>query len=102
MSMSAAAGTRLCIRPLDADGNSADPEIELKVAPGWEAEDGVSNARFSAVNAADVGDPPGAWDAGAHAHVEGRRSFVVYLKGPADAHGNPLNEVGWTMTIRSP
>ena len=99
LSMSAEAGTRACLRPLDSRGNSTDPEIELVPDPGWEEESGVTNARYSAVNPEDVRDPPEAWDADSHASVAGTRSFVVYLKGPADLHGNRLNDVGWTFTI---
>jgi hypothetical protein len=99
LSMSAEAGTRACLRPLDSRGNSTDPEIELVPDPGWEEESGVTNAWYSAVNPEDVHVPPGAWDAGAHTSVAGTWSFVVYLKGLADVHGNRLNDVGWTFTI---
>jgi hypothetical protein len=94
ISMSAEAGTRAFLRPLDSRGNSTDPEIELVASPGWEAEDGVSTARYSVVNAADVPDPPEPWDADSHRSVAGIRSFVVYLQAPADVHGNRLNDVG--------
>lgn len=99
LSMSAQAGARACLRPLDSRGNSTDPEIELAPDPGWEEENGVTAARYSAANAEDVLDPPEAWDADSHASVAGVRSFVVYLKGPADLHGNVLNDVARAFAI---
>jgi hypothetical protein len=94
ISMSAEAGTRACLRPLDSRGNSTDPEIELAPDPGWEEENGVMHARFSATNADSVLSPPADWDAESHACIPGVKSFVVYLKSPADVHGNALNDVG--------
>ncbi len=102
ISMSAAPGTRACLRPLDARGNSTDPEIELAADPGWQEDDGVGSARYTAVNVADVADPPGDWDADSHAGVSGVRSFVVYLKGPADLHGNRLNDVARAFAVTGP
>ena len=101
LSMSATAGARACLRPLDALGNSTDPEIELAPAPGWEEEDGVAGARYTAANADSLALPAGDWDADSHASVPGARSFVIYLKGPADAHGNVLNDVGRAFAISS-
>jgi hypothetical protein len=101
LSMSATAGTRACLRPLDSLGNSADPEIELAPAPGWEEEDGVAGARYTVTNADSVAFPARDWDADSHASVPGVKSFVVYLKGPADVHGNVLNDVGRAFAISS-
>ncbi len=94
LSMSAEAGTRAFLRPLDSRGNSTDPEIELTPDPGWEEEAGVGNASFSVTNAESVPSPAEEWDAEAHSCRPGVRSFVVYLENPADIHGNALNEVG--------
>jgi hypothetical protein len=102
LSMSAEAGTRAFLRPLDSRGNSTDAEIELAPAPGWEEANGVAAARYSAANAEDVPVPPEAWDAGSHASVAGIRSFVVYLKGPADLHGNVLNDVARAFAVACP
>jgi hypothetical protein len=99
ISMAAGATTRACLRPLDARGNSTDPEIELVPAPGWEEKDGVTAARYSATNADSVRFPPGDWDAASHAGVPGVRSFVVYLERPADVHGNVLNDIGRAFAI---
>jgi hypothetical protein len=99
ISMSAAAGARACLRPLDSQGNSCDPEIELAPDPGWEEANGVMGARFSASNADSVRCPPADWDAGTHACIPGVRSFVVYLKHPADVHGNLLNDVGRAFAV---
>ncbi len=101
-SMSARADTRAYLRPLDAHGNSTDPEIELVPDPGWGDEADTADARYTATNATDVAAPSGAWDAGVHASVAGARSFVVYLKGPADLHGNRLNDVGRAFTVACP
>jgi hypothetical protein len=101
LSMSSDAGTVACLRPLDSRGNSTDPETELTPDPGWGVEDGVGAASYSATNSGDVPLPPEAWDAGSHACVADRRSFVVYLKGPADLHGNVLNDVGRAFAIVS-
>jgi hypothetical protein len=98
-SMSAAAGTRAYLRPLDSLGNSTDPEIELAPDPGWEAENGVAGVRYTVTNADSVVSPAGDWDAGSHASVAGVKSCVVYLKGPADVHGNVLNDVGRAFAI---
>jgi len=98
-SMSPTAGMRVCLRPLDAGGRSTDPEIELAPAPGWEAEEGVAFARFTVVNPLAVPDPPGGWDATTHAASAGARSFVVSLEGPADVHGNVLNDIARTFTL---
>jgi hypothetical protein len=102
LSMLAEAGTRACLRPLDSRGNSTDPEIELAPNPGWEEENGVTQARFSATNADSVLSPPGDWDSESHACVAGVKSFVVYLKNPADVHGNVLNDVGRSFAITCP
>jgi hypothetical protein len=99
LSMSAQAGARVFLRPLDARGNSTDPEFELAPAPGWEEEDGVTASRYTAANAADVPWPAESWDAGSHASVPGVRSFVVYMQGPADVHGNQLNDIGRAFAI---
>lgn len=101
LSMSAVAGTRAWLRPLDSLGNSTDPEMELAPDPGWEEEDGVSGARYTVSNADSVPFPAGDWDARSHAPVPGVKSFVVYLKGPADLHGNMLNDVGRAFAIAS-
>jgi hypothetical protein len=102
LSMSADTGTRACLRPLDSRGNSTDPELELVPDPGWQEENGMATARYSATNLEDVPDPPDAWDAGSHASVAGTRSFVVYLKSPADVHRNLLNDVGRAFSITRP
>ncbi len=101
-SMTAGAATRACLRPLDSRGNSTDPEIGLVPAPGWEEQDGVRSARYSATNADSVLSPPGDWDAGSHACVPGVKSFVVYLERRADVHGNVLNDVGRAFAIPTP
>lgn len=100
-SMSAVARTRAYLRPLDSLGNSTDPEIELAPAPGWEEAGGVAGARYTVTNADSVVFPVGDWDAGSHLSVNGVKSFVVYLKGPADVHGNVLNDVGRAFAIPS-
>ena len=92
-------GARACIRPLDSYGNSTDPEVVLSPDPGWEDEEGVTRARFSATNADSIPLPPGDWDAGTHTSVSGIKSFVVYLQRPADVHGNVLNDVGRAFTV---
>ena len=102
ISMAAGAATRACLRPLDSQGNSTDPEIELVPDPGWEERNGVTGARYSATNADSVRFPPGDWDADSHACVPGAKSFVVYLKNPADLHGNVLNDVGRAFEITCP
>ena len=102
ISMAAGAATRACLRPLDSQGNSTDPEIELVPDPGWEERNGVTGARYSATNADSVRLPPGDWDADSHACVPGAKSFVVYLKNPADLHGNVLNDVGRAFEITCP
>ena len=99
ISMAAGGTMRACLRPLDARGNSTDPEIELVPAPGWEERDGMTAARYSASNADSVRLPPGDWDAESHARVAGIRSFVVYLERPADVNGNVLNDVGRAFAV---
>jgi len=99
ISMSAGAATRVCLRPLDSAGNSTDPEVELTPDPGWEEEDGVAGGRYSATNAGSIPCVTGDWDAESHASVPGVRSFVVYLRSPADVHGNVLNDVGRAFAV---
>ena len=100
--MSAEPGTRAFLRPLDARGNSTDPEIELVASPGWEEENGVARGRYSVTNAADIPEPPETWDAESHTAAAGVRSFVVYLRSPTDVHGNRLNDVGRAFTYPAP
>lgn len=102
ISMSAAAGTRAFLRPLDSLGVSTDPAVELAPDPGWEAEGEVLAARYTVTNAAGIPAPPGGWDAGAHARAPGAASFVVYLERPADLHGNVLNDVARAFTVVRP
>ena len=94
-----ASGARVFLRPLDANGVSTDPEIELVPDPGWQDESGVAKAVLCATNAEAVPCPVADWDAGAHAHAPGAKSFVVYVVAPADLHGNVLNDVGRAFTI---
>ena len=101
-SMSAVAGTRAFLRPLDSLGVSTDPAVELVPDPGWEAEGGIAAARYTATNAAGIPAPPGGWDAGSHARAPGAASYVVYLERPADVHGNVLNDVARAFTIARP
>lgn len=100
ISMSKSAATRALLRPLDSLGTSTDPEVELAPDPGWEDEAGVAVSRFTVTNAAGIAAPAADWDAGSHARVPGRASFVVYLERPADMHGNVLNDVARAFTLR--
>lgn len=100
-SMSSSAPTRAVLRPLDATGTSADPEVVLVPEPGWEAEGGVTGSRFTVVNASSIPAPTADWDAGTHARVPGTKSFVVYLERPADLHGNVLNDVARAFPLPS-
>ncbi len=102
ISMSADAGSRARLVPLDADGRDAGPAIALRPAPGWEDEDGVAHARLTLVNGDDVPLPAGEWDADAHARAPGARSFAVVLERPTDVHGNALNDIGRTFVLRLP
>ena len=99
VAMTPAPGTRAFVRPLDSQGNSTEPEIELVPDPGWEAANGVSTARYSATNAANIAMPAGDWDANTHAHVPGSKSFVVYLKAPTELHGSVLNDIGRSFAL---
>lgn len=98
-SMSAAGPTRAVLRPLDATGTSTDPEVVLMPEPGWESEGGVASSRFSVVNADTLPVPVADWDAGVHARVPGKGSFVVYLERPADLHGNILNDIARAFSV---
>jgi hypothetical protein len=99
ISMTSATGTRAFVRPLDSQGVSTDPEIELVPDPGWEAANGVSTARYSATNAASITMPAGDWDANTHASVPRMKSFVVYLKAPTELHGSVLNDIGRAFAL---
>ncbi|HEX4935191.1 MAG TPA: hypothetical protein VFV33_18530, partial [Gemmatimonadaceae bacterium] len=102
LSMSADAATRAFLRPLDGSGVSADPEIVLAPAPGWEDHEGIARSRYTVTNAADVPLPAHAWDAVSHTAARGVRSFVVYLQSPADVHGNRLNDIARAFTCPAP
>jgi hypothetical protein len=102
VSMSATAGMRVCLRPLDERGVSTEPELELVPDPGWEAEGGIAAARYTVTNAVAIPAPAGEWDALTHTRGKGRMSFVVYLERPADVHGNVLNDVARAFAIARP
>ena len=97
-SMSATAGTRALVRPLDGLGNSTDPEVALSPDPGWETADGVATSRYTVTNAVPIPWPAGEWDAATHAPAPGAASYVVWLERPADVHGNTLNDVARAFT----
>ncbi len=99
LAMAPSAETRAFLRPLDARGNSTDPEIALIPDPGWAEHDGVAGARFSVTNAEVIPLPAGDWDANSHAPVAGVKSFVVYLTRPADVHGNVLNDLARAFAV---
>lgn len=98
-SMSAAAGARAKLRPLDGVGNSTDPEVELSPDPGWQDDADVATARYTVTNAVAIPAPAGGWDAVSHAPAPGVASFVVWLERPADAHGNVLNDVARAFAV---
>jgi hypothetical protein len=98
-SMSASAGTRVFVRPLDASGVSTDPAVELVPDPGWQADDAAAASRFTVVNAVAIPAPEYDWDAASHASLPGIASYVVYLEHPTDLHHNVLNDVGRAFAL---
>lgn len=101
--LSIAAAGPAFIRPLDAAGNSAGPEVELKPDPGFEDEGDVFHGKYTAVNDEDIACPTGVWDAEVHTPPpagQDVRSYVVYLTAPQEVHGSLLNDVGRTFVIR--
>lgn len=89
------------VRPLDGQGDSAGPRTELVADPGWEEDAGRRNARFGATNEDPVACPPAPWNAVDHVPSQDTLSYVVYMAGPRDAHGNALNDVGDTFVVRA-
>ncbi len=100
ISMGADAG--VFIRPLDANGDSTDPQIELQPAPGWKEENGVLDGKYTATNRAqEIPCPPGLWDADSHqpGFETFVKSYVVYMVDPMETHDNELNDIGRTFVV---
>ncbi len=103
LSMSAEAGTRAFLRPLDSRGNSTDPEIEL--VSGSRVGGRGRRGRRAVLRGQCRGRARPAGGVGrrlARQREPASQSFVVYLERPADVHGNVLNDVGRAFAVSGP
>jgi hypothetical protein len=97
--------TNVFVRPLDANGDSTNPEIALQASPGWELDiNGVANGRYTATNSQSaIPCPADRWDAINHIPpAVDLRSYVVYMTSPTELHSNTLNDIGRTIVVPEP
>jgi hypothetical protein len=98
-------GATIKIYPLDGSGNSVGNGIPLKTrwfdnnlsGPGFKK---IADANLVGDNVVEIACPSADWDANSHSGADNTRSYAVVVSDLRDMHGNELNAIADTFTLK--